>query len=62
MIIYCERLLNDGETRLWINNLTMAELDLSLTHGAVGITTNPTYAANQIKRDPTRRCQLFALA
>ena len=39
-------------SRIWINNPTMDELALSVQHGSAGITTNPTYAANQLKRDP----------
>jgi transaldolase len=39
-------------TRLWINNPTPQEMKLSIDHGAVSCTTNPTYGANMIRRDP----------
>lgn len=39
-------------TRLWINNPTLQEVKLSIEHGAVSCTTNPTYGANMIRRDP----------
>ena len=48
---YFSRLKKDTATRLWINNPTMADVDLALEHGAVSCTTNPTYAANMLKRD-----------
>jgi transaldolase len=39
-------------TRLWINNPTVQETKLAIEHGAVSCTTNPTYGANMIRRDP----------
>ena len=48
---YFSKLKEQTSTRLWINNPTMADVDLALEHGAVSCTTNPTYAANMLKRD-----------
>ena len=45
------RLKKDTPTRLWINNPTVQEVALSIDHGAVSCTTNPTYGANMIRRD-----------
>jgi transaldolase len=36
---------------LWINNPTVPEVKLSIEHGGVSCTTNPTYGANMIRRD-----------
>ena len=49
---YFQRLKESTDTRLWINNPTLAEIDLSIQEGAVSCTTNPTFCANQIRRDP----------
>ena len=46
------RLKKQTPTRLWINNPTVQETKLSIEHGAVSCTTNPTYGANMIRRDP----------
>ena len=50
---YITSVQDRSPSRIWINNPTMAELDLSIQNRAVRITANPTYAANQIKRDLT---------
>jgi transaldolase len=39
-------------TRLWINNPTGAEIECALAQGARGCTTNPSYAANLLRREP----------
>jgi transaldolase len=44
-------LKKETPTRLWINNPTVQEVKLSIDHGAVSCTTNPTYGANMIRRD-----------
>ena len=49
---YMSNIHHQSPARLWVNNPTMAELDLALQHHAIGVTTNPTYSANQIKRAP----------
>lgn len=38
-------------TRLWVNNPTVAEVEMAIAHGAAGCTTNPTYSANMLKRN-----------
>ncbi|HWT80370.1 MAG TPA: transaldolase family protein [Candidatus Methylomirabilis sp.] len=45
------KLKKETPTRLWINNPTVQEVKLSIDHGAVSCTTNPTYGANMIRRD-----------
>ena len=45
------KLKQETPTRLWINNPTVREVKLSIEHGAVSCTTNPTYGANMIRRD-----------
>jgi transaldolase len=45
------KLKKETPTRLWINNPTVQEVKLSIGHGAVSCTTNPTYGANMIRRD-----------
>lgn len=49
---YFQKLKSTTNTRLWINNPTEREVELALEQGAVSCTTNPTYDANQIRRDP----------
>lgn len=49
---YMQRVLRETPTRFWINNPTGKELDLAVAEGAVSGTTNPTYAANLLKREP----------
>jgi transaldolase len=48
---YFTDLKAETETRLWINNPTMAEIKSSIAQGAVCCTTNPTYGANMLRRD-----------
>jgi len=45
------KLKKETPTRLWINNPTVQEVKLSIAHGAVSCTSNPTYGANMIRRD-----------
>jgi len=40
---YFKRVEKSTATRLWINNVTKNEADLSIAEGAIGCTTNPTY-------------------
>ena len=49
---YFSKLKKTTQTRMWVNNPTIDEVKLSLKHGAVSCTTNPTFGANVIKRDP----------
>lgn len=49
---YFQQLKETTATRLWINNPTEAEIDLSIAHGAVSCTTNPTFSSNQLRRAP----------
>ena len=54
---YFTRLKEQTQTRLWINNPIMPEIDKALAHGAVSCTTNPAYSANMLRRDPETRFQ-----
>ncbi len=47
---YFHRVATQSPTRLWINNATPAQAALEL--GAIGATTNPTYAARLLREDP----------
>jgi transaldolase len=38
--------------RFWVNNPTGVELDLAITNGAAGCTTNPAYGGNLLRRSP----------
>ncbi|MGO9206890.1 MAG: transaldolase family protein [Candidatus Limnocylindrales bacterium] len=49
---YFERVKQLTPTRLWINNPTLEEIELAQTQGAVGCTTNPSYAGGLLKRVP----------
>ena len=48
---YFGRIREQTQTRLWINNPTVPEIQLSIAHGAVACTTNPTFGANMLRRD-----------
>ncbi len=39
-------------SRLWVNNPTLAEIELAQAQGAIGCTTNPSYAGNLLRRAP----------
>jgi transaldolase len=39
-------------SRLWVNNPTLAEIELAGKQGAVGCTTNPAYAGSLLRRAP----------
>jgi transaldolase len=49
---YFARIMASTPTRLWINNPTGSEIERGLARGAVGCTTNPSYAANLLRREP----------
>lgn len=49
---YFRRVTKTTPTRLWINNPTGTEIALGLAEGAVGCTTNPSYAGNLLRREP----------
>jgi transaldolase len=49
---YFQRVAANTPTRLWINNPTAVEIGAGLAQGAVGCTTNPSYAASLLKREP----------
>ena len=49
---YFERVRNTTGSRFWVNNPTLAEVDLALEHGAAGCTTNPAYGGNLLRRAP----------
>jgi transaldolase len=49
---YFRRVASTTPSRLWINNPTGAEIGLALAQGAAGCTTNPTYGANLLRREP----------
>jgi transaldolase len=55
---YFHRVMRKTATRLWINNPTAAELKRAIEVGAISCTTNPTYGAVLLKREPG---YLFAL-
>ncbi len=48
---YFTRINSQTDTRFWINNPTVPEVEQALDHGAVACTTNPTYGANMLRRD-----------
>jgi len=43
MKAYFHRVMELTQTKFWINNPTRAEADLSIAHGALGCTNNPSY-------------------
>ncbi|MBA2634966.1 MAG: hypothetical protein H0U86_18535 [Chloroflexi bacterium] len=49
---YFSRVAAQTGTRFWVNNPTAQELELALTNGAAGCTTNPAYGGNLAKRAP----------
>jgi transaldolase len=55
-------LVADTPTRVWVNNPTLAEIDLALEQGAVGCTTNPAYGGGLLKRAPDEIRPLIAEA
>ncbi len=48
---YFHRVHRLSPTRFWINNPTPKEAAFSIEAGAVACTTNPTYVANQLRRN-----------
>lgn len=49
---YFTRLASETPTRVWVNNPTLAEVDLALAQGAIGCTTNPAYGGGLLKKAP----------
>jgi transaldolase len=49
---YFDRIRAATGTRFWVNNPTLEEIDLALSHGAMGCTTNPAYGGGLVKRAP----------
>jgi transaldolase len=49
---YFERVRAATGTRFWVNNPTLAEIDLALARGAMGCTTNPAFGGSLVKRAP----------
>ena len=49
---YFRRVRTTTPTRLWINNPSSVEIGLAMAEGAVGCTTNPTFAGNRLRREP----------
>jgi transaldolase len=49
---YFKQLNAETPTRVWVNNPTIAEIDLALAQGARGSTTNPAYGGNLLRRAP----------
>ncbi len=52
MANYFSRLVTETPTRAWVNNPTEEEIELALSHGAVGSTTNPAYGGGLLRRAP----------
>lgn len=48
---YFARVQQASNTRWWVNNPTPAETALALEHDVFACTTNPTFAANLLRRD-----------
>ncbi len=48
---YFHRLARETPTEFWINNATSREAEAALAAGALGATTNPTYAARLLKEE-----------
>ena len=56
---YFQRVAASTPSRLWINNPTGTEIALALAQGAAGCTTNPTYGANLLRREPAYARQVI---
>lgn len=56
---YFQRVAATTPSRLWINNPTGPEVDFALAQGAAGCTTNPTYGANLLRREPAYARQVI---
>jgi transaldolase len=48
---YLNWIIEHTDTQWWHDSAEAAELDLGLTRGAVGVTTNPVLAASALKKD-----------
>jgi len=57
---YFHRVAAMSPTRLWINNVTVAEADLAIAAGATGSTQNPTYV-DKMLRHPDAHDDAYAL-
>lgn len=51
---YFQRVSQQSETRLWINNPTVEEARKAIPVGAIGCTTNPTYTAKMLNQESER--------
>jgi transaldolase len=56
---YFNRIHHDTNTRLWVNNPTEEEARAAIAHHAVACTTNPTFAANRLRRDPDTTMEIL---
>lgn len=52
MDTYLARVADTTGTRFWVNNPTLAEIDLALANGVAGCTTNPSYGGSLARRAP----------
>jgi transaldolase len=57
---YFQQLQAETPTRVWVNNPTVAEIDLALAQGAVGSTTNPAYGGGLLRRSPDEILPIIA--
>jgi transaldolase len=57
---YFQQLNRETPTRVWVNNPTIAEMDLALEQGARGSTTNPAYGGNLLRRAPDEILPIIA--
>lgn len=56
---YFKRVAEMTPTRLWINNVTVAQAREGISAGAVGCTQNPSYVSKMLKFDPALCNSLF---
>ena len=49
---YFKRVAEQTDTRLWINNPSDHEIDLAIEAGAINMTSNPSYAARLLGKEP----------
>ncbi|MGI5900140.1 MAG: transaldolase family protein [Christensenellales bacterium] len=55
---YFHRVHEYTQTRFWINNPTTKEAHVSIAHGAINCTTNPTYAGKMLRHPDMRETAL----
>lgn len=58
---YFLRVKEQTATRFWINNVTRKEADLSIEHGAVGCTQNPSYTAKMLMSEEEKEYSIGIL-